>query len=123
MVVFGYPAGRLANPTFRAYKRARRATRSRNLDVRVELRPFGDLPPVVEILVVDEPVRPEATAGIAVQATIVAAADRSPGELELYLDGLVERGIIGSAPAPSRTIAVHRGVEPLTERARVTDPG
>ncbi len=121
IVVFGYPPGRLANPTFRAYKRARRAIRSRALDVRVELRPFDALPPTIEVLVVDAPVDPERLNGVDIGTTLVAPPDRSPATLETHLDALVERGLIGPAVGPPRTIAVHRGVEPLTERARVAD--
>ena len=113
MVVFGYPDGRLANPTFRAYKRARRVSRSRGLDVTVELRPFGELPAVVDVLL----------GATEVRETIVAPAALAPAQLERWLDEMVERGALRHAPPPPRTIAVHRGVEPVAGRARVADAG
>ena len=121
VIVFGYLPGRLANATFRAYKRARRATRAKGLGTRVELRPLDDLPPVIDVLVLDAPFDPVALAGVEVRATLIAPPDRSPATLETHLEALVERGVIGPAVAPPRTIAVHRGVQPLTERARVAD--
>ena len=120
-VVFGYPDGRLANPTFRAYKRARRTTRTRGLDVLVELRPFGELPATVDVLVVDGPVEPGVLGVSDVRHTLVTSPDRAPAELEAYLDALVERGALGHAPPPSRAIAIHRGVEPVAGRARIRD--
>jgi hypothetical protein len=120
-VVFGYPDGRLANPVFRSYKRARRASRTRGLDVQVELRPFGDLPSIVDVLVVDGPVDRDALGSSEVRRTIVTTPDRAPAELEACLDQLVESGELGHAPPPPRTIAVHRGVEPVAGRARILD--
>ena len=123
LVVFGYPDGRLANATFRAYKRARRSVRSRGLAARVELRPLGDLPPVVDLLIVMTPADPgHAPSGVEVRTTIVAPPERAAAEVDRVLDEMVARGELAHAPAPRRTIAVHRGVEPVTERARVADP-
>jgi len=122
-VVFGYPDGRLANPTFRAYKRSRRASQTRGLDVQVELRPFGDMPAVVDVLVVDGPVAPGVLDGRDVRRTIVTSPDRAPAELETCLDLLVAQGELGHAPPPSRALAVHRGVEPVAGRARILDAG
>ena len=122
-VVFAYPDGRLANPTFRAYKRARRATRTKALDVVVDLRPFGDLPLGIDVLVVEVAVAGGAMGTTEVRHTIVAAADRAAAELDRYLGTLVDTGALGHAPPPARTIAIHRGVEPVAGRARIRDAG
>ena len=122
-VVFGYPDGRLANPIFRAYKRARRASRARGLDVQVELRPFGDLPSVVDVLVIDGSVEPTTLRDVEIRRTLVSPPDRAAAELEACLDQLVALGELGHAPPPPRTIAVHRGVEPVAGRARILDAG
>ena len=123
LVVFGYPDGRLANPTFRAYKRARRVSRSRGLDVTVELRPFGELPAVVDVLILEPAVVDVLLGATEVRETIVAPAALAPAQLERWLDEMVERGALRHAPPPPRTIAVHRGVEPVAGRARVADVG
>jgi hypothetical protein len=121
VIDYGNPDGPLANATLRAYRRARRTDRTRGFDARVEARPMGDLPPVVDLLVLD-PADAPAPTGAEVRAVLHVAPTAAPAEIERRLEALVADGSVGFAPPAPRRIVVHRGVEPLIERASIGDP-
>ena len=120
-VVFAYSDGRLPNPWFRAYKRAKRAIRLASYDARVELLPINSVPPSVDVLVMAPELEAEATQFAGAGQRIVSAAEHAPAELDALVVRLVTEGRLGHAPDQARTVAVHRGFVALTERARVAE--
>jgi hypothetical protein len=118
LFVCAYPDGRLPSGWFQAIQGARRRIERGGVGVRLELLPVSRLLPEAEVIVAAEPLPPAARIGS--EVVIV-----EPGALNATIDALVarlvaERRVLPGPPA-SRAIAVHRGFQPLGERARIAD--
>jgi hypothetical protein len=118
VIVCAYPDGRLPSGWFQAIQRARRKSDRAGIGVRLELLPVSRIPPGAEIIVAAEPLppsdRPES------EVVIV-----EPGAVGATIDGLIARLVAEQRAQPgspaSRAVAVHRGFQPLSERARIAD--
>lgn len=120
-VVFAYPDGMLPNPWFRAYKRAKRSLRLAHYHALVELLPLNALPASVDVVVVP----PELAAAVegrnGIGLCIAGVAEWVQSELDELVNRLVGEGRLARAGDQGRSVAVHLGFLPLTERARVAE--
>lgn len=121
LVVFGYHDGRLPNPWFRAYKRAKRTIRLAGYHARVDLLPINALPPTVDVLATPPELAADAEAVSGVGERITSPPERVQAELDGLVARLVATGRLDRAPDQARSVAVHRGFMPLAERARLTE--
>lgn len=101
-IVVSYPDGALPGPLFQAVRRARRTIERAGYAARLDLLPASATP---------------------TDAAVVMAADATAlaGELDALLERLTASGELVRGPGAPRTIAVHRGFRPLTERARIAE--
>lgn len=117
-IVFGHPDGRLPNPWYRAYRRAKKAVGRSGWDADVLLRPLTRLPDGVDVLVADPSFG--ASRSVAPEILSVTADDVARG-----LDGLLEayeaEGRLRHAPSAARAVAVHIGFQPQRGRARASE--
>lgn len=117
-IVFGHPDGRLPNPWYRAYRRAKKAVGRAGWDADVLLRPLTRLPAPVDVLLVD----PAWGAGRDLAREILdVAADDVAGSLDRLLAAYEADGRLRHAPSAARALAVHVGFLPQRGRARAEE--
>jgi hypothetical protein len=101
-IVVAYPDGALPGPLFQAVRRARRNFERAGYAARLDLLPASDVPADADVVVTSD-------------AASFAA------EFDALVERLTASGQLVRGPVAPRTIAVHRGFRPLTERARVAE--
>jgi hypothetical protein len=118
VIACAYPEGMLASTWYRAYKRCKQTLKRGSYRARVELVPITALPSHVDVLVVPPSLqeRAEATAGVGER--LVTSPEALQGAFDRLVERLVSEGRLGHAPPQARALAVHRGFQALTERAR-----
>jgi len=104
-IVVTYPDGELPSQAFQAVQRSRRALRRAGYQARIDLVP--------------------ASGGGAAVGTFGGELLHAGSTLGADLDALIERlsssGRLLRGPEPSRSVAVHRGLRPVGERARLPE--
>jgi hypothetical protein len=115
-IVVAFPDGFLPSVAFQAVKRARRVARQAGFRARIELLPESALP-----LLDAAPEVLHVTAGTGPSD----GRDVEPHDVGPALDQLIERlvaaGRLRRGPELPRTVAVHRGLQPVHGRARMGD--
>jgi hypothetical protein len=101
-IVVAYPDGALPGPLFQAVRRARRNFERAGYAARLDLLPASGVPDDADVVVTSD-------------AASFAA------EFDVLIERLTTTGQLVRGPVAPRTIAVHRGFRPLTERARITE--
>lgn len=117
-IVLAYPDGRLDSPWFRAYKRVKRSMRTKGIAATVELQPAGDVPLGASIVIAHPDLAGSAHLPV---GHVVSPLDRVQADVEEQVERLLADGRLRYAPAPPRSVAVHRGPLALTGRARTGD--
>jgi len=121
VVVCGYRDGMLANSWFRAYRRLKRTVKLGGFKARVELAPVTDLPPNIDVLAVPPSLADVAHATPGVLECLVTPAEGLQQAFDQLVERLVREGPLEYGPTPGPAVAVHRGFQALTERARLFD--
>lgn len=119
-IVFCHPDGRLPNPWYRAYRRAKKAVGRAGWDAEVLLRPLTRLPDGVDVLVADPAFGAGASRGV-VSELLSVTADDVAGSLETLLATYETEGRLRHAPSGARAVAVHVGFLPQRGRARAEE--
>jgi hypothetical protein len=101
-IVVAYPDGALPGQLFQAVRRARRTMERAGYAARLDLLPTSDVPADADVVVTSD-------------AAAFAA------EFDSLVERLTTAGQLVRGPVAPRTIAVHRGFQPVTERARITE--
>jgi hypothetical protein len=97
-IVVAYPDGALSSGLFRAVQRARRAIERGGYSARIDLVP-------------------RSTA----QGDVVVDADAPLDELNGLIERLVAEGRLVRGPQSPRAVAIHRGLVPVGDRARIAE--
>jgi hypothetical protein len=101
-IVVTYPDGALPGALFQAVRRARRNFERAGYAARLDLLPATEVPADADVVVTSD-------------AASFAA------EFDALVERLTASGQLVRGPVAPRTVAVHRGFQPLTERARISD--
>jgi hypothetical protein len=118
-IVCAYRDGELGGSWFQAIRRARRAMERAGYDAGLELLPVSRLPIDADVVVADPTLARELRTGDA--RLLLTDVGAFGATLDALLADLEAAGRLHRGPGQARTIAVHRGVRAVGERARLED--